>query len=594
MNSLSVIIITYNEERNIERCLQSILPVADDIVVVDSFSTDRTVELSRKFPVRFFTHPFDNYVEQKNWALQQALYPHVLSVDADEVLSEELIITIKQIKESWNCDGYYLNRLTNYCGQWIRYGGWYPDKKLRLWDSRKGKWAGIKIHEKVVLSDNCTIGALKGDLLHYSYHSFQQHVQQANKFTDITAEEAFERGKHYPVFLVLLKPTWKFIRDYIVKLGFLDGFYGLVIAVISAYATFLKCVKTNYLVSKQKDKSPKRIIVSRVDNLGDVILTLPVAGVLKELYPEAKIYFLGKSYTKPIIEASQYVDNLINWDELQDLPFVKRLEAFNALQVDMIVHVFPNYDIARLSYHANISVRIGTSHRLYNWIFCNKRINLGRKNSPLHEAQLNLKLIERLSAADHLELRKIPQYYGLNKIEKLEAPVRELIDKDRFNLILHPKSKGSAREWGMSNFDKLISLLPEQRYKIFITGNASEGELIRDFIEEHSNRVVDLTGKLSLSQLMAFINEADGLVAASTGPLHIASALGKVAIGLFAPMKPIHPGRWSPIGPKASYLVIDKVCNDCRNGSECHCIKSITPEMVMGKLKEFQVKLAFV
>ncbi len=247
MIKLSVVIITYNEEKNIERCLLSVKDIADDIVVVDSFSTDATQEICKKYNVRFFEHKFEGHIEQKNWAVTQAEYPHILSLDADEELSEELKKSIKEMKNNWEYDGYYFNRLTNYCGKWIKHSGWYPDKKLRLWDRRKGKWTGTNPHDKFELISDCTKHHIFGDLYHYSYYSISQHVETINKFSDIAALARFKKGKKSNIFKIIFSPLWKFVRTYFIKLGFLDGFYGFVISVNSAHSTFLKQVKLREL-----------------------------------------------------------------------------------------------------------------------------------------------------------------------------------------------------------------------------------------------------------------------------------------------------------------------------------------------------------
>ncbi|HOG20111.1 MAG TPA: glycosyltransferase family 2 protein [Salinivirgaceae bacterium] len=252
MTPISVVIITFNEEKNIKRCLESVHGLADDIVVLDSYSTDKTEDICKEFGVRFFQHPFDDFIAQKNRALTHAKYPHVLSLDADEVLSTELYNSIKAVKENWQADGYYFNRLTNYCGKWIKHCGWYPDQKLRLWNTRKGKWEGYKIHEKVELVTGSTQMHLKGDLLHYSYHSISGHAKQADSFTNITAEAAFNRGKRSSILKIWLFPKWKFFRDYIIKRGFMDGYYGYIVCKISAYATFLKYVKIRQIQIENK------------------------------------------------------------------------------------------------------------------------------------------------------------------------------------------------------------------------------------------------------------------------------------------------------------------------------------------------------
>src|ERR1051326_6696940 len=195
MIQLSVVIITFNEEKNIGRCLDSVKDVADDIVVVDSFSSDKTKEICKAKDARFIQHKFEGHIEQKNFAVTQAKFPHILSLDADEALSDELKKNILEAKKNWKYDGYYMNRLTNYCGQWIHHCGWYPDKKLRLFDSRKGKWGGMNPHDKYEMkSGDHATGFLKGDILHYSYYSVEEHYKQVEKFSAIAARSLYEKN----------------------------------------------------------------------------------------------------------------------------------------------------------------------------------------------------------------------------------------------------------------------------------------------------------------------------------------------------------------------------------------------------------------
>ena len=251
---ISAVIITKNEERNIERCLKSLQNIVDEIVVVDSFSTDATKEICEQYHVKFIKHDFEGHIEQKNYAMQQASFSFVLSLDADEALSDALRFSIQKIKENYNdsseyflADAYKFNRLNNYCGKWIRHGAWYPDTKIRLWNKNKGSWGGKNPHDRVVMLDNTKIVHLKGDLLHYSYYSINEHIQQMDKFSTISAEQAKKNGEKISMPLILIKTKWKFIRDYFFKGGFLDGFYGYVICKINAMTTFLKYVKLRQL-----------------------------------------------------------------------------------------------------------------------------------------------------------------------------------------------------------------------------------------------------------------------------------------------------------------------------------------------------------
>lgn len=247
MPKISVVIITLNEEHNIERCLLSVKEIADEIIVVDSFSTDRTEEICIKYGTRFSRHPFEGYIEQKSYVITQASNDHILLIDADEALSDKLRASIFAVKQNWTHDGYNFNRLNHYCGQWIRHCGWYPDRKIRLFDRRKSTVKGRNPHDAMVMSDGSTVKFLKGDLLHYTYHTVDEHINQINRFTSIQARENFERGKRAGYLSILFSPAYKFIRHYFFNLGFLDGYYGFLICRNSAYSTFLKYAKLKAL-----------------------------------------------------------------------------------------------------------------------------------------------------------------------------------------------------------------------------------------------------------------------------------------------------------------------------------------------------------
>jgi ADP-heptose:LPS heptosyltransferase len=326
---------------------------------------------------------------------------------------------------------------------------------------------------------------------------------------------------------------------------------------------------------------PKTIIISRTDSIGDVVLTLPMCGVLKQYFPSCKILFLGNTYTLPVLKACKHIEKAMDWWDIKKRTSKEQIEFFNSLNADTFIHVFPNKQIANLISKTNIKYRIGTNRRIYHLFSCNRLVNLTRKNTDLHESQLNLKLLKPLGINIEPPLSDIPQWFGL-QIETYNPKLKQYIVPDKFNLILHPKSKGSAREWGLDNFNKLINLLPCERYNILVSGTEEEGKLFRNVLfTEKKKHVTDISGKLSLEEFISLINLCNGLVAASTGPLHLAAALNKKAIGLFAPMRPIFPKRWRPLGRHAHVLVKNKICNDCRKSGACHCIMEIEPQQVV-------------
>lgn len=241
---LSAVIITLNEEKNIERCIESVQKVVEEVIVVDSFSTDATESICKRLGAKFIQNKFAGHIQQQNFARDQASYDYILSIDADEALSEKLQQSILQKKSNWDADAFTVNRLTNYCGQWIHHCGWYPDRKVRLWDRRKGEWGGENPHNKILIQPTGMIQQLDGDLLHYSFYSISQHIQTLNNFSEIAAREALKKNKKADLFIhVLLNPLFTFVKKYFFQLGFLDGYYGFVVCINSAYSNFAKYSK---------------------------------------------------------------------------------------------------------------------------------------------------------------------------------------------------------------------------------------------------------------------------------------------------------------------------------------------------------------
>lgn len=237
MPPLSAVIITCNEERNIGRCLASVAPVAGEIVVVDSCSTDRTEAICIKAGARVFRRAWEGYSSAKNFGNAQAKGDLILSIDADEALSPELQRSIAALDGS--AVAYKFSRCTNYCGTWIRHGGWYPDVKVRIFDRRKTHWEGA-IHERLAGIQDKNAVLLRGDCLHYSFFSVAEHIAKARLFAGMAAAELARNGRRFGQLNCVVNPAAKFVRDYFLKLGFLDGRAGLTIAAVSAFSTYLK------------------------------------------------------------------------------------------------------------------------------------------------------------------------------------------------------------------------------------------------------------------------------------------------------------------------------------------------------------------
>lgn len=256
MHPLSVVIITFNEEQNIERCVQSVKEVADEIIVLDSFSTDQTVTIARSLGAVVHQEKFRGYIGQKNLAIQLATHNYVLSLDADEALDEKLAASILGVKKDFSCRAYRMNRCTNYCGHFIRHGLWYPDPKIRLFDRRCARWAGMNPHDKIEVDHHFPVGQLSGDILHYSFTTPDDLVWQNNRLSSISAASLYAQGRRSSWFKMLARPAWAFMNGYFFRLGFLDRFDGFVIAIHTSQQVFMKYSK---LFRLQRAK-PKKIM----------------------------------------------------------------------------------------------------------------------------------------------------------------------------------------------------------------------------------------------------------------------------------------------------------------------------------------------
>ncbi|MGF7076643.1 glycosyltransferase family 9 protein [Mucilaginibacter sp. R-33] len=320
-------------------------------------------------------------------------------------------------------------------------------------------------------------------------------------------------------------------------------------------------------------KTP-HILISRVDAIGDVVLTLPVAAYIKQLFPGTIVSFLGRTYTQPVINTMSSINSFINYDELKKLSKPHQIEYLQKQNIDAVIHVLPNKHIAKIAKQAGIKLRIGTTNRVFHWYTCNKLVKLSRKKSDLHEAQLNLVLLKPLGLEHVPPLSEIISHNSFHNKVELTPALSAMLVSDKFNLIIHPKSHGSGMEWGLDNFTELIHTLPADKFNIIITGSENEKALLATWLKTLPSTVKDMTGKMSLGQLIAFISKADGLIASGTGPLHIAALTGINTLGLFPSLRPIHPGRWAPVGKKASYME-----------SGTNNLDTITPFMVSEKVK---------
>ena len=247
---ISATIITFNEERNLSRVIES-LRCCDEILVLDSGSNDRTAEIATKLGARVEEASWHGYAAQKNIATELATHDWILSIDADESLSEALEAEIWHIKKSGpQFDGYTMPRMAQYLGRWILHSGWYPDRKIRLFNRQKAKWVGDFVHESVRVEGS--VGHLKSNLLHFTCDSLAEHLRTMDSYTTLAAKEIAAREETVALSRLLLDPPWTFLRTYFLQLGFLDGMEGLTIAYMAAFYNFVKYAKARHMSPGRK------------------------------------------------------------------------------------------------------------------------------------------------------------------------------------------------------------------------------------------------------------------------------------------------------------------------------------------------------
>lgn len=307
---------------------------------------------------------------------------------------------------------------------------------------------------------------------------------------------------------------------------------------------------------------------------------MPMAKILKDKFPGITIALLGKAYTKAAAEACIYFDAFIDVED-----FLTKEITVNGKQPQAIIHLNTVSKIAKRAKELKIPVRVGTAGRLFHLQNCNYLVRFSRKRSALHEVQLNLKLLKPFGITENFSLKKLAGFYGLKKLQPLKNEYASLIKEDKFNVIIHPKSQGNAREWKIENFTALIQLLDADKYNIFVSGTEAERKFIQPLFDAVKNKVTDIVGRIPLDQFISLVNACEAVVANSTGPIHIAAALGKDVIGIYPPLKPKHAGRWGPVGIKSQVFTLNKFCEKCKLTKDfCECINSIHPTIIKSVL----------
>ncbi|SEO20803.1 ADP-heptose:LPS heptosyltransferase [Duganella sp. CF517] len=390
-----------------------------------------------------------------------------------------------------------------------------------------------------------------------------------------------DRGQH-PLALAGLVLVAAFV-------GFtLDGAMPLAPAPESFYVLLVGSLAGLCLAARHHPP-PRRIMITRTDNIGDVVLTLSLAGYLKQIYPQAEIVFLCRRYAAAVVAQCRHVDRVLTLEELGG----DQAGAMARADCDTVLFAFPRRHLAIAAFRAGIARRVGSSRRVYHWFTANRLINISAKKTPLHEAQLSFKLLLPLGIDFVPTLEQVWKLYGLTTPRHPAADA--VLAAPGFKLILHPKSNGNGREWPLEHYTTLARMLGAAGgVRVLVTGSPAEGELLAEQAPAllALPNVENMCGRLDLEGFTALIGGCDGLIASGTGPLHLAAALGRPVVGLFPPLKPIDPSRWAAVGPRAHNLVTAQPCGHCADPARCTCMLAIAPQQVFDLVQGWRADAA--
>lgn len=335
--------------------------------------------------------------------------------------------------------------------------------------------------------------------------------------------------------------------------------------------------------------SGSHVLICRTDNIGDVILTLPICAWLKQQFPSIKISFLCRAYTAAVVRRFAMVDAVIELESISADP-----DAFFAhSEFDTVILAQPDRALALAAFKAGIANRIGNARqKVHQLLFCNRRVRFSKRTSHMHEAQFNFEFLRPFGLESIPSLQEISALYRFKSFE--DEKIRRILQPHPFNLVIHMKSNGHGREWPVENYYSLAKQLStaSPHIHLWATGSAAEGTWLERHAPEllRMPNVSNVCGRFTLDQLTSFIQMADGLIASGTGPVHMAAALGQRTLGLFPPTRPMHPGRWAPVGKRAQALCAPTGCVGCakKQAITCDCMKNIAPDAVAEIVLQWQ------
>jgi len=567
--SISAVIATLNEEKNLKRCLKSI-DFVDEIIIVDSGSSDKTVEIAKKFTKKIFFTDFKGFSQIKQYGIEKAKSEWVLIIDADEEVSDNLKQKLLEIdKKGNNINGFYIKRETFFLGKKIKYCGWGKDYQLRFFKKNKGAFDGKIVHE--ALNVQGKIGYIDFPLYHYSYPDVKSYFDKMNRYTTLQAKQ---KKENFLLFKMIFNPFFKFFKMYFLRLGFLDGIHGLILSLFSGFSEFVKYAK---MIEIKKFPNEEAILIRVPNWIGDAVVSTAFLKETKRIFK--KLYVLADKSVSDIFEKNPAIDELITFNKSKNLDVISVIFKLRKYNIRTAITLTPSFSSALIFLLSGIKIRCGFSD---DGFLLNRKYKRDKNHSEKH-------LIEEFKEVFYLasykfDFKDIKQEIFVDNKMESEVLKNFKLNKRKFNIFISPFVKyGPAKMWDIRKFNELIEVLKEKikNSRIYIIGTRQDLEYKFNL----SKNVIDLRGKTTLKEIIYLIKNTNLFIGNDSGIMHIADAFEIPSLIVFGSTSPDWTG---PLSNKVKILKANIHCSPCFK-KECRyktyeCLKLITVEMAVKKI----------
>ena len=567
--SISAVIATLNEEKNLKRCLESI-DFVDEIIIVDSGSSDKTVEIAKKFTKKIFFTDFKGFSQIKQYGIEKAKSDWVLIIDADEEVSDNLKQKLLEIdKKGNNINGFYIKRETFFLGKKIKYCGWGKDYQLRFFKKNKGAFDGKIVHE--ALNVQGKIGYIDFPLYHYSYPDVKSYFDKMNRYTTLQAKQ--KKG-NFLLFKMIFSPFFKFFKMYFLRLGFLDGIHGLILSLFSGFSEFVKYAK---MIEIKKFPNEEAILIRVPNWIGDAVVSTAFLKETKRIFK--KLYVLADKSVSDIFEENSAIDELITFNKSKILDVILIILKLRKYNIRTAITLTPSFSSALIFLLSGIKIRCGFSD---DGFLLNRKYKRDKNHLEKH-------LIEEFKEVFYLasykfDFKDIKQDIFIDNKMESEVLKNFKLNKRKFNIFISPFVKyGPAKMWDIRKFNELIEVMKEKikNSRIYIIGTRHDLEYKLNL----SKNVIDLRGKTTLKEIIYLIKNANLFIGNDSGIMHIADAFEIPSLILFGSTSPDWTG---PLSNRVKILKANIHCSPCFK-KECRyktyeCLKLITVEMAVKKI----------